>query len=583
MIYAVTHAPKGRTYVAFAETLEDAPQVLALNYDPAAPPSKTQKIRFLNRIQPDDTIFMALGGAGDRLALAFTAYGAQVRRIPSYKLVPRVRTIANGESEQDKITELRDSGIRVVSDVLARRGWAFPDEPARGEETASALSMRKARALALFALAGEDPGAFLPQAEGDLQLLRLTAAYRSYEAAFRASMRAVQGLLASYRDQALIAHAYARQAAAGLSDEDIHNRVLEEVLQDMLGGEAGEDERTRFFALIGKAFPEGLPAQASEEAIAKLVTAFIESDKFHATVFDRLKKQRRRVEVLLCGGREQRPGQDKKTTLPPHELWTKVFEPILGCGPMITARLITAVGDIRRFPTRPAFTAFLGYHHFEDGSRARGKRGRTSPWSPLGKQGVYLFAFQMLLTPSSPWRARLDQRKAYELVKLLRDRQAQAEKQGWDYRMFPESWDGRDVSGIQSVNDVTVEDLAALQAHIDALRAQAGVQTSFDKEDEESGEETPSAKDPNLAKLMRGLKKAAQDKALRWLGQQLIKKIYGDWREAVGLSRKPPELPRGVREALSGAEDSGAVDADDTEEDARLTGDSDAAPGTAAK
>lgn len=570
MIYAIAHAPKGCTYVAFGETLEDAPQVLALNYDPAAPPSKAQKIRFLNRIAPDDTIFMALGGANDRLALAFTAYGAKVRRIPSFKLVPRVRMIANGESEQDKLAELRDSGIRVVSDVLAQRGWEFPDEPARGEETAAALSMRKARALALFALAGENPEAFLAQTEGDLQLLRLTAAYRSYAAAFRAAMRAVQGLLASYRDQALIAHAFARQAAAELSEEEIHNRILQEMLQDMLGGQVNEEERARFFALVGKAFPKGLPAQASEEVIAKLVTAFIESDTFRATVFDRLKQQKRRVEVLLCGGREERPGRDKKTTLPPRELWEKVFEPIRGCGPMIAARLITAAGDIRRFPTRPAFTAFLGYHHFEDGSRARRMRGRTSNWSPRGKQGVYLLASQILRTPSSPWRARLDQRKAYELVKLLRQRQEEVQKQGWNYRMFPESWDGRDVSGIQSVNDVTVEDLAELQAHIDALRAQAGVQTSFGKEDEESGEEAPSAKDPNLAKLVRGLKQAAQDKALRWLGQQLIKQIYGDWREAVGLPRKPPELPRDVREALSGAEDSGAADAEDTEEDARL-------------
>lgn len=567
MYYAVTHAPKGRTYVAYAPSLDAVPEVLALDYDPAAAPSRRQKLVFLDRLQPGDTVFMSLGGAGDRLALAFIAYGAEVQRMPSFRLVPRARV----ETET-----LRDAGIRLVADVLSNEGWPFPDEPAHGNETGVALSMRKARALALFALARRQPEAFLPQTPDDLQLLRLKAAYRSYEAASRAAIRAMQGLLASYRDQALIAHAYARQAAAGLSQEQIHNAVLEQMLADMLGGEVGEEDRTQFFALVGRAFPEGLPAVASEEAISALVEAFIQSDSFHATVFARLRQLRRRVEVLLIGGREERPGAQRRERIAPHAVWAQVFEPVQGCGSLIAARLITALSDVRRFPTRAALTAFLGYHHMPDGSRARRARGHTSPWSPRGKQGVYLFAIQTLKTPDSPWRALLDCRKAYELVKLLRERQREVEANGWDYQMFPASWSIRDFWTIASYTDLTVADLAVLQAHIDVLRDQAGVQTLFVPDSGAEGEAQAKAskmKDPKLARLVRGLKQAAQDKAMRWLGQQFIEYIFANWRRAVGLPTHVTKPPKEVRSTFAGAEEDAAeaVDEEDTEETARLT------------
>lgn len=51
--------------------------------------------------------------------------------------------------------------------------------------------------------------------------------------------------------------------------------------------------------------------------------------------------------------------------------------------------------------------------------------------------------------------------------------------------------------------------------------------------------EPVTAKDPKLAKLVRGLKQQALDRALRWLGQQFLKHIFAEWRKAVGLSAAP--------------------------------------------
>ncbi len=160
----------------------------------------------------------------------------------------------------------------------------------------------------------------------------------------------------------------------------------------------------------------------------------------------------------------------------------------------------------------------------------------------------------------SPWREKLDRRRAYELYKLLRDRQAQADAEGLAYEILPPAFRERVIA---SVNDMKVEDLAVyafvdvpgkkpkkvlvggLLHHVDQLRARAGVKPvkAADEEDEAGDEaeaaQDAAAKDPKLAALTRGLKQSALDKALRWLGQQFLKHVFKAWRASLGLSELP--------------------------------------------
>lgn len=222
-------------------------------------------------------------------------------------------------------------------------------------------------------------------------------------------------------------------------------------------------------------------------------------------------------------------------TLASMKVYTQVFEPIPGVGPLIAARIIANIGDIRRFPSEASLKAFAGYHQFEDGSRARRVAGKVSNWSPELKQAVYLWCDQTLKRKDSPWRAKLDKRRAYELYKLLTARQLTAKELNLNVEIVPAAYATRTIS---SVNDMTIADLEQLSTHIDGLRKTAGIKSEDDTPD---SEEEPSAKDPRLAKLVKGLKMSALQKGMRWLGQQFLKHIFNEWRPAIGLHKKPSE------------------------------------------
>ena len=92
------------------------------------------------------------------------------------------------------------------------------------------LTTRKARALALLALSASDPEQFLVAKEEDVSLLKLRVAYRAFRRSKLAIMRAYQGLLAAYRDQAFLELAFAHQQAARVSEEEVHSYVLERLI-----------------------------------------------------------------------------------------------------------------------------------------------------------------------------------------------------------------------------------------------------------------------------------------------------------------------------------------------------------------
>lgn len=522
-IYAIAHAPKGASFIVTGES--DSPVCTRLTDDPASPQKARAKTSFLDgTLQPGDIVLLELGGPADRLALAAHAYGAEVLRYPSFLL---------NKERCAEIAELCDYKVR--------------GEKPRDNETGEALTARKMRAYALFGLNAVGESGFYRTEPKDVDMMRLGLAWRSYQRSYKATMRSYQGILAAYRDQVWLELALTRQHKAEELEETVYDRVLEMLVEDILGGEISETERKDFFALIGKEFEGGrFPDRADEKVIAKLVELLFESDRFKATVFDRLKSQKKRIEKMLTGS--------KRPMVEPNAIYQKVFEPIPGCGPLIAARFISAISDIRRFETRAKLTAYAGYHHFEDGTRARRRSGSVSNWNMELKQATYLLCDMTVKNAASPWRAMLDRRKAYELVKILRDRQHQADVMDLDtMRLLPESFAEREIN---SFLDVEVADFERLSKHIEALRELAGVAWKGDETDE--SEEEPEAHgktDKELGKLVRGVKGLAHQKGLRWLGQQFLKHIYREWRKAVGIHDEP-RLPAPSGDVAPSAETS---------------------------
>ncbi len=85
----------------------------------------------------------------------------------------------------------------------------------------------------------------------------------------------------------------------------------------------------------------------------------------------------------------------------------KIFSSVKGCGPIISAGIISAVIDIRRFSTAPKFKKFCGVHVLLDGTFPRRKRGATSNWNGAVRQALYLLGDQFVKRPNSEWGLKL--------------------------------------------------------------------------------------------------------------------------------------------------------------------------------
>lgn len=526
--FAVSYAFIGMAYVLATDDIASgAMPTLTRMKDPAtlqkAKGTKAKK-DFLRGLQPGDHLYLELGGPSDRLALAALAYGAEVYRCPIHRL---------GKSDADRI-------------IAQHSDWIIPEERSRDKESGDKLTERKRRAYALMALARVAPENFMPVEERHVDMLRLSTEYRAFKRMQRRVIGTIRGLIASYYDRSLVEFGLARQFRAQTAEgparreEDVYNIVLEQIMIDLLGGEISQETRNSFLASLGANFPEGIPADATHEDIERFVNMILESDKFESTILDRLKAQQKRILKLLKGGKSIVFG--KKTTFAPNVIWQQVFEPIPGMGPLIAAAMITEIGDIRAYRSRPALTAAAGHHHNADGSRARRVKGETaSIGKPRFKQAVWQWCQQTVKLPGSPWRARLDQRKAFELWKILREAQAAADAEGLDYKLLPSGFPGP----YRNVNDFHDSDYLTLGDHVADLRKQAGV-TSDSEEEENDDEVANTVKDPALAKYVRGIKDKAHKRGIRWLGQQLIKHIWTEWRKAVGL-KGPAETPRAAK------------------------------------
>ncbi|MEK7511620.1 MAG: hypothetical protein AAB575_01245 [Patescibacteria group bacterium] len=136
MKYAVAHAHVGSTVViSWDKDVEAKTSLLS---------TAEEKEEFVENIGKADTIYMCLGGAEDRLALACVIRGAEVKRISVHRLGADVEVghVADEEAEpaEDNVSE---------------------DEPDEIDEDSRELARRKERAAKLHAVALVSQLAFL--------------------------------------------------------------------------------------------------------------------------------------------------------------------------------------------------------------------------------------------------------------------------------------------------------------------------------------------------------------------------------------------------------------------------------------
>ncbi len=117
--------------------------------------------------------------------------------------------------------------------------------------------------------------------------------------------------------------------------------------------------------------------------------------------FDEAKASDTILETLLS--EEKKMEKELRLACEKLDVYTTIFEPIEGVGPLISARVIAAVGDIRRFKTDAKLKAFMGAHVLPNGSFPRHRKGEVANWHPDARQALYLLTDQFNKRPASHW------------------------------------------------------------------------------------------------------------------------------------------------------------------------------------
>lgn len=92
-------------------------------------------------------------------------------------------------------------------------------------------------------------------------------------------------------------------------------------------------------------------------------------------------------------------------------VYTEVLSKMEGLGPMISAKLIVAIGNIKKFANSAKLKAFCGAHVLTDGTFPRKRRGVRCNWNPTARQALYLLGDQFVKRPGTPWGKRLNEYK----------------------------------------------------------------------------------------------------------------------------------------------------------------------------
>jgi hypothetical protein len=118
---------------------------------------------------------------------------------------------------------------------------------------------------------------------------------------------------------------------------------------------------------------------------------------------------------------EARCAKAVEQTLDLFPIWTQVLAEVKGCGPKIAARIISGIGDVRRFPNKSKFKSYcgVGLRKGKDGNfgLARRSRGQVANWNAEVRQGLYLLMDQFIKNPDSPWGIRFKEIKAQITVR----------------------------------------------------------------------------------------------------------------------------------------------------------------------
>jgi len=89
------------------------------------------------------------------------------------------------------------------------------------------------------------------------------------------------------------------------------------------------------------------------------------------------------------------------------DIYTELFKPVVGLGPMIASRIIGAVIDIRRFETKAKLRAFCGAHLLKDGRFPRRRNNELANWNGDCRQALFLLGDQFNRRPGSVWGQKL--------------------------------------------------------------------------------------------------------------------------------------------------------------------------------
>ncbi len=89
------------------------------------------------------------------------------------------------------------------------------------------------------------------------------------------------------------------------------------------------------------------------------------------------------------------------------DIYTELFKPVVGLGPMIASRIIGAVIDIRRFENKAKLRAFCGVHLLGDGRFPRRRNNEVANWNGDCRQALFLLGDQFNRRPDSVWGQKL--------------------------------------------------------------------------------------------------------------------------------------------------------------------------------
>lgn len=198
-------------------------------------------------------------------------------------------------------------------------------------------------------------------------------------------------------------------------------------LLDTMKARIAAEQRLRRLA-IGQIFcnPEG---EFPEGAISKYFDGLKAADPGVQALIKEESARQRELEALLTAA----------------DIYTRLFEPIEGCGPRIAARLISIIGSASRFETPAKLAKFCFVHVMEDGRFARNRTDEECSGGRAARQALYLLGEQFNRRPGSVWGIKLRENKArqrsyHPYPVLVTDEQVA-------YELKPETFEKKEVAG----------------------------------------------------------------------------------------------------------------------------------------